>query len=191
MSQPAAVPSASLARSPPRCQAWSSRPRAASMAPRGWSSPERSRISAARGKNATERSIARRKEGVDLRPRPTAAPVRLDRTTVAHVGTGRASAVRADRCRTVSGDVRQKAEYGSVMPILSVGVRWGRAIGWLCKSEAAGSNPARSISRKIYLQDFPRLGFQHRQQRCERGASDRRIAVEPSRMRSCHAVRLP
>jgi hypothetical protein len=161
---------------------------AASMAPRGWSCPERSRISAARGKNATERSIARRKEGVDLRPRPTAAPVRLDRTIVAHVGTGRASAVRADRCRTVSGDVRQIAEYGSVMPILSVGVRWGRAIGWVCKSEAAGSNPARSISEKSHLQDFSRLGFHHRQQRCERGASGPPIAVEPSQVRSSHGA---
>jgi hypothetical protein len=70
------------------------------------------------------------------------------------------------------------------------GIRVGRGLRWgygghqhaerprssglgprLCKSEAAGSNPARSISRKIYLQDFPRLGFHHRQQRCERGAS--------------------
>jgi hypothetical protein len=67
----------------------------------------------------------------------------------------------------------EKADFGSVMPILSVGVRWGRAIGWVCKSEAAGSNPARSIFRKTYLQDFPRLGFHHRQQRCERGASGR------------------
>jgi hypothetical protein len=65
----------------------------------------------------------------------------------------------------------EMAEYRLVMPILSVGVRWGRAIGRVCKSEAAGSNPARSISRKPHLQDFPRLGFHHRQQRCERGAS--------------------
>jgi hypothetical protein len=30
------------------------------------------------------------------------------------------------------------------------------------------------------LQDFPRLGFHHRQQRCERGASGPPIAVAPS-----------
>jgi uncharacterized glyoxalase superfamily protein PhnB len=32
------------------------------------------------------------------------------------------------------------------MPILSVGVRWGRVIGWVCKPEVAGSIPARSIT---------------------------------------------
>jgi hypothetical protein len=31
----------------------------------------------------------------------------------------------------VGGDSR--ADFGSVMPVLSVGVRWGRAIGWVCK----------------------------------------------------------
>jgi hypothetical protein len=76
----------------------------------------------------------------------------------------------------------ENAAFRSVMPVLSVGVRWGRAIGWVCKSEAAGSNPARSISRKIYLQDFPRLGFHHRQQRCERGASGPQRAVAPSQV---------
>jgi hypothetical protein len=30
------------------------------------------------------------------------------------------------------------------MPILSVGVRWGRAIGWVCKPEVTGSIPVRS-----------------------------------------------
>jgi hypothetical protein len=48
----------------------------------------------------------------------------------------------------------QMAEYGLVTPILLVRVRWRRAIGWVCKSEAAGSNPARSISRSGSLQDF-------------------------------------
>jgi len=66
----------------------------------------------------------------------------------------------------------ERADLGSVVPILSVGVRWGRAIGWVCKPEAAGSNPARSISENPHLQDFSRLGFHHRQQRCERGASE-------------------
>jgi hypothetical protein len=31
------------------------------------------------------------------------------------------------------------------MPILSVGVRWGRAIGWVCKPEVTGSIPVRSM----------------------------------------------
>jgi Zinc-binding dehydrogenase len=40
------------------------------------------------------------------------------------------------------------ADFGSVRSILSVGVGWGRAIGWVCKSEAAGWNPAGSICRQ-------------------------------------------
>src|SRR6266511_6347508 len=56
------------------------------------------------------------------------------------------------------------------MPILSVGVRWGRAIGWVCKSEAAGSNPARSISRKSSFAAASPIGFHIGQQRCEHGA---------------------
>jgi hypothetical protein len=87
------------------------------------------------------------KRGSISAPTGRRARVRLDRTFVAHVGTGGASAVRADRRRTVSGDVRQKAEYGSVMPILLVRVRLGRAIGWVCKSEVTGSIPVRSIAR--------------------------------------------
>jgi hypothetical protein len=50
-----------------------------------------------------------------------------------------------ERCQVTFG---KTPEYALVMPMLLVGVRWGRAIGWVCKSEAAGSNPARSISRK-------------------------------------------
>jgi hypothetical protein len=38
----------------------------------------------------------------------------------------------------------EMAEFGSVMQILLVSVRWGRAIGWVCKPEVAGSIPARS-----------------------------------------------
>jgi hypothetical protein len=38
----------------------------------------------------------------------------------------------------------EMAEFGSVMPILSIGVRWGRAIGWVCKPEVTGSIPVRS-----------------------------------------------
>jgi hypothetical protein len=41
------------------------------------------------------------------------------------------------------------------------------------------------------LQDFSRLGFHHRQQRCERGASGPPKAVEPSRVRSSHGGRRP
>jgi hypothetical protein len=39
----------------------------------------------------------------------------------------------------------EMAEYGSVMQILLVCVRWGRAIGWVCKPEVTGSIPVRSI----------------------------------------------
>jgi hypothetical protein len=46
----------------------------------------------------------------------------------------------------------EMAEFGSVMPILSTGVGWGRAVGWVCKPEVAGSSPARSIT---YLQISP------------------------------------
>jgi hypothetical protein len=64
----------------------------------------------------------------------------------------RTAAVRA-RCERTAVEPCQvtfdeKADFGSVMPILLVGVRWGRVIGWVCKSEAAGSNPARSICRQ-------------------------------------------
>jgi hypothetical protein len=68
--------------------------------------------------------------------------------TVAYSGSGDASKVRAKCRQMVSSEVRQKGDFGSVMPILLVRVRWGRAIGRVCKSEGAGSNPARSI-RKI------------------------------------------
>ena len=68
---------------------------------------------------------------------------------VARSGSGGASAVRADRRRTVSCHVRRMADFGSFMPILLVGVRWRWAIGWVCKPEVAGSSPARSIK---YLQ---------------------------------------
>ena len=36
------------------------------------------------------------------------------------------------------------AEYGSVTPILLIGVRRGRVIGWVCKPEVTGSIPVRS-----------------------------------------------
>ena len=48
-----------------------------------------------------------------------------------------------ERCRVRSAE---KGEFGSVMPILLVRVRWGRAIGRVCKPEVAGSSPARSIN---------------------------------------------
>jgi hypothetical protein len=38
----------------------------------------------------------------------------------------------------------EKAAFGSVMPILSIGVRWGRAIERVCKPEVTGSIPVRS-----------------------------------------------
>jgi hypothetical protein len=48
-------------------------------------------------------------------------------------------------CRASFGG---KADFGSVMPILSVWVRWGRVIGWVCKPEVTGSIPVRSTSQK-------------------------------------------
>jgi hypothetical protein len=56
-----------------------------------------------------------------------------------------------ERCRTTFDE---KAEFGSVMLILSIAVSWSRVIGWICKPEAAGSNPARSILRSGHLQGF-------------------------------------
>jgi hypothetical protein len=60
-----------------------------------------------------------------------------------------AAAVRArcersavERCHVTFDE---KAEFGSVMAILLVGVRRGRVIGWVCKPEVAGSIPARSM----------------------------------------------
>src|SRR6266542_7012913 len=44
-------------------------------------------------------------------------------------------------CRVTFGT---RASFGSDMPILSIGVRWGRAIGWVCKPEVTGSIPVRS-----------------------------------------------
>jgi hypothetical protein len=63
--------------------------------------------------------------------------------------------VRA-RCERTAVEPRQvtfdeMAEYGSVMPILSVGVRWGRAIGRVCKPEATGSIPVCSIGESAYF----------------------------------------
>jgi hypothetical protein len=46
-----------------------------------------------------------------------------------------------------------KADFGSVMPILSVDVRRCRPIGWVCKPEVTGSIPVRSISRKSRFAD--------------------------------------
>jgi hypothetical protein len=40
------------------------------------------------------------------------------------------------------------------MPILSVGVRWGRAIGWVCKPEDTGSIPVRSTENQLETAGF-------------------------------------
>jgi hypothetical protein len=93
-----------------------------------------------------------------------------------------------ERSRALLGGT---ADFGSVLPILSVGVRWGRAIGWVCKSEAAGSNPARSIFGKPNLQHF--LGSVSTTGNSGASAvrADPRMAVEPSRVRSSHGACLP
>src|SRR6266545_6625846 len=85
-----------------------------------------------------------------------AVPARCERT-----------AVQRSRARFV-----KRRDLRLAMPIPLVGVRRGRAIGWLCKSEAAGSNPARSISRKssfaaAFLRSVPDLATAVRA-RCER-----------------------
>jgi hypothetical protein len=49
-------------------------------------------------------------------------------------------------CRATSS---VEASFGLVMPILSVGVGRGRAIGWVCK--VAGSSPARSILEELLI----------------------------------------
>jgi hypothetical protein len=50
-----------------------------------------------------------------------------------------------ERCRMTFGE---EASFGSVMPILSIDVRWGRVIAWVCKPEVTGSIPVRSIDMK-------------------------------------------
>ena len=79
---------------------------------------------------------AHRREGVRSPPSPDRrARVRLDRTIVAHVGTGRASAVRADCRRTVSGDVRRDSRiwlsYADSVGLCQVGsgYRLGLQVG--------------------------------------------------------------
>jgi uncharacterized protein len=63
-----------------------------------------------------------------------------------------ASAVRArcERSPVERGRAAfdKRGDFGSVMPILLIGVRC-RAIGWVCKPEVVGSSPARSISRNL------------------------------------------
>jgi hypothetical protein len=86
-----------------------------------------------------------------------------------------AQAVRArcerifvERCQMTFG---RTGDFGSIMPILSVGVRWSRAIGRVCKPEVAGSSPARSMTRTGGFAGLLSQRCHHRQQRCERGAS--------------------
>ena len=75
-----------------------------------------------------------------------AVPYRLART----VSPIEAAALRApcersavERCGiTFDGT----GDLGSSMPILSVRVRWGRPIDWVCKPEVTGSIPVRSIN---------------------------------------------
>jgi hypothetical protein len=68
----------------------------------------------------------------------SAAPVRApcERTAV-------------ERCRIAFDEY---TDFGSTMLLLSVGVRRRVLSGWVCKPEAAGLNPARSIARNCYLQ---------------------------------------
>jgi hypothetical protein len=42
-------------------------------------------------------------------------------------------------------------DSGSAMPFLSIGVRWGRLIGWVCKPKVTGSIPVRSITANPLL----------------------------------------
>ena len=74
----------------------------------------------------------------DRQRRALGGPQERPERMVAHLGSGRASTVRADRRRTVSGDVRRERQF-----------RFSHAvsIGWVCKPEVAGSIPARSIAK--------------------------------------------
>ena len=71
-----------------------------------------------------------------------------------------AAAVRAGCERTAVEPCQvtfdEMAEYGSVMPIVSVGVRWGRVIDWVCKPEVTGSIPVRSMAHLKGLRRPPR-----------------------------------
>src|SRR6266542_5737039 len=66
-----------------------------------------------------------------------AVPARCERT-----------AVQWRRARFVK---RRRLRLG--MPILLVGVKRGRAIGWLCKPEVTGSIPVRSIPKRLHRFD--------------------------------------
>jgi hypothetical protein len=109
---------------------------------------------------------------VDLRPRPTAARARwLDRTIVAHVGTGRASAVRADRRRTVSGEVRREGRF-RLSHADSVGrcqVGSGYRVG--LQAGGRGFDPGTLHHKKAPLQRFLHCADIHTGNERTRGAS--------------------
>jgi hypothetical protein len=59
-----------------------------------------------------------------------------------------------------------RADFGSVMLILSVGVRRGRAIGRVCKPEALGFESRTLHLQKNLFAGLSAARFHHRQQRC-------------------------
>ena len=71
---------------------------------------------------------------VSLPPEAAVVRARCERTAV-------------ERCQLTFG---KRADLGSVMPILLVRVRWGRAIGWVCKPEVTGSIPVRSTGKSLH-----------------------------------------
>jgi hypothetical protein len=66
--------------------------------------------------------------------RPSSASARSALPTRAAAVRARCERATVERCRVTFGE---KADFGSVMPVLSVDVRWGRAIGWVCKPEVS------------------------------------------------------
>ncbi len=81
---------------------------------------------------------------MDLRTQqaPTATSRKLPVQAPAVRARCERTAVQRCRARFV-----KRRDLRLAMPILWVGVRRGRAIGWLCKPEVTGSIPVRSIRR--------------------------------------------
>jgi hypothetical protein len=109
---------------------------------------------------------------------------------VAHSGSPCERGASGPLSNTVGPRSGEQADFGSIIPFLLVRVRWSRAIGWVCKPEVTGSIPVRSILENPICRTF--LGSVSITGNSGASAvrADRRIAVEPSRMRSSQGGRL-
>jgi hypothetical protein len=73
------------------------------------------------------------------------------------------------------------------MPIPSVGVRWGRVIGWVCKPEVTGSIPVRSMHKKMtYFQGFCAL-YLRADNTCASAVRADRVESEQLDVESCQS----